>query len=300
MTNTIMVITNSLDETVSYLINRYAEIVDFFRVDVDRFEQYQFYVDDTWVISNGVIEVSEKTVHAIYYRKPMLPKLDMFDEQYHGLIQRDIVTLINGIVDSFHGVVLSKPYILRKCENKVYQLLYAQHRGIAVPGSFIGNSNYMCEKYSRKNSIIKPLSLGKTYGIHGWELYQTNKFYFFNSDVSLTPVYLQEKKKKKYEVRLTIIDGNEYAVRIDTKDKLDWRNDYENHKYTRITCPNKVWKYCIQMLRDFNLSFGAFDFIVTPDDQWVFLEVNPNGQWLWLELSLGLDISEKIVNYLNQ
>lgn len=48
----------------------------------------------------------------------------------------------------------------------------------------------------------------------------------------------------------------------------------------------------------FNLMFGAFDFIVTPRNEWVFLEVNPNGQWLWLERSLNLNISQKIVEYL--
>ena len=52
------------------------------------------------------------------------------------------------------------------------------------------------------------------------------------------------------------------------------------------------------MMEDFNLIFGAFDFIVTPEDKWVFLEVNPNGQWLWLEQSLNLDISKKILDNL--
>ena len=49
---------------------------------------------------------------------------------------------------------------------------------------------------------------------------------------------------------------------------------------------------------DFSLVFGAFDFIITPEGQWIFLEVNPNGQWLWLEQNLGLDISKRIVEYL--
>ena len=297
---TILIITNSLDETVSYIINRFSQIADFFRVDVDRFDQYRFCIDSSWSISNGEREVSEESVHSIYYRKPLLPKIDEYEEQYHSLIQRDIITLINGISDSFHGVVLSKPYILRKCENKVYQILYAHQKGIVMPGSYIGNSNYMCDEYSKKDSIIKPLSTGKTHGIYGWEIYQTNRFDHFNGDVRLTPVYLQDYVCKKYEVRLTIIDGYEYAIRIDTKDKLDWRNDYRNHTYTRISCPDNIRKTCYQMMRDFNLSFGAFDFIVTPDDQWVFLEINPNGQWLWLELSLDLDISEKIVNHLIQ
>ena len=45
-------------------------------------------------------------------------------------------------------------------------------------------------------------------------------------------------------------------------------------------------------------AFGAFDFIVTPENEWIFLEVNPNGQWLWLEQSLSLDISKKILDNL--
>ena len=48
----------------------------------------------------------------------------------------------------------------------------------------------------------------------------------------------------------------------------------------------------------YNLNFGAFDYIVTPENEWIFLELNPNGQWLWLEEALNLDISEKIINYL--
>ena len=31
------------------------------------------------------------------------------------------------------------------------------------------------------------------------------------------------------------------------------------------------------------LAFGAFDVIVTPEDEYVFLEVNEQGQFLWLE-----------------
>ena len=48
------------------------------------------------------------------------------------------------------------------------------------------------------------------------------------------------------------------------------------------------------------LNFGAFDFIVTPDNKYIFLECNPNGQWLWIELLTGQKISEKIANALDR
>ncbi len=295
----ILVITSSVDETVSYIISRYSNIVDFFRVNVDDFGKYSFRIDNNgWSISNGCSIIDSRDVHSIYYRKPMLPNLSSYDSQYHLMIQRDIISVINGIVDAFSRKVLTKPSILRKTENKVYQLIYAGKNGWDIPLSYIGNNNGDCSKYGEEKSIIKPLTTGKTYGRNGWELYQTNLFRGIDEDISLTPIYLQNYIVKQFEVRLTIVGRQAYPVRIDTQNPVDWRVDYHNHRYTLITCPKDVLMRCYQMMDDFSLVFGAFDFIITPEGQWIFLEVNPNGQWLWLEQNLGLDISKRIVEYL--
>lgn len=295
----ILIITSSIDETASYIVSRYSNVADFFRVDVDNFGKYRFHVDNKgWSISNDYSIVASTDVYSIYYRKPMLPDLSSYDSQYHLMIQRDIISVINGIVDAFPGKVLTKPSILRKTENKVYQLIYAGKNGWNIPQSYIGNNNNDCSKYEEGVSIIKPLTTGKTHGRNGWELYQTNMFRGIDEDISLTPVYLQNYISKQFEVRITIVGGQVYPVRIDTQNQVDWRADYHNHRYTIITCPRDVLMRCYQMMEDFSLTFGAFDFIVTLEGQWIFLEVNPNGQWLWLEQSLGLDISKKIVEYL--
>ena len=44
--------------------------------------------------------------------------------------------------------------------------------------------------------------------------------------------------------------------------------------------------------------FGAIDLIRTPDDNYLFLEVNPNGQWLWLDDALDCGISDAVVGWL--
>ncbi len=295
----ILIITSSVDETVSYIIKKYSEAADFFRVNVDKFSEYKFYIgNDGWCISNEYSSINYENLHSIYYRKPVLPDLRMYDSQYHLLIKRDIISVINGIVDSFQGNVITKPSILRKAENKVYQMVYVSRNGWNIPKSYIGNDKHLSNEYKQSLSIIKPLTIGKTYGKNGWELYQTNLFRGIEEDIALTPVYLQHYIKKQYEVRITIIAKKVYAVRIDTKNKIDWRMDYSNHRYSLIDCPKDIIRKCYQMMLDFNLVFGAFDFIVTPENEWIFLEINPNGQWLWLEQSLGLDISQHILNNL--
>lgn len=298
-TRRVLIITSSIDETTTYIISRYYKQADFFRVDVDKFDEYEFCIENEgWSISNDCFRITSEDIYSIYYRKPILPNLNIYDQQYHLMIQRDIIAVINGIVDGFSGKVLTKPSILRKTENKVYQMMYASRKGFNIPRSYIGNSRDDCIKYEKNTSIIKPITTGKTYGKNGWELYQTNIFKGVNEDIRLTPVYLQDYVLKQFEVRVTIVGKKIYPVRIDTENQVDWRADYQNHRYAQTICPDDVIMKCYKLMDDFNLVFGAFDFIVTPTNEWIFLEVNPNGQWLWLEQSLKLDISKEIVEYL--
>lgn len=88
-----------------------------------------------------------------------------------------------------------------------------------IPKSYIGNDEEKGGEYTQLMSIIKPLTTGKTYGKNGWELYQTNMFKGIKEDISLTPIYLQQYIRKQYEVRLTIIAREVYAVRIDKESK---------------------------------------------------------------------------------
>jgi glutathione synthase/RimK-type ligase-like ATP-grasp enzyme len=298
----VLIITSSIDVTVDYIIKKYNKVANFFRFNVDMLNQYEIGVVNEygWYIKNKLSGfcLYKRDVYSIYYRKPIFPNLGDYEIQYRNMIQRDIDCFINGIANDFEGKVLSKPYILRNTENKVFQLLYAIKQGFNIPKSFIGNDNNIAEIFSGKCSIIKPLTIGKTYSNNCCEIYQTNMFSEFNEDISLTPIYLQLYQKKQYEVRLTIINKDVYAVRIDCDNKIDWRKDYSSHRYTVIDCPLTIKNLCYKMLEDLELKFGAFDFIVDEEDNWVFLEVNPNGQWQWLEEKLNLNISEKIVEYL--
>lgn len=296
----ILIITSSIDCTIDYILNKYRDTAEFYRFDIDMFSEYEIVIGGNrqWVICCDKWKLQKKDLYSIYYRKPRIPNLDEYEYAYRSMIAKDIISLVNGIVDDFEGKVLTKPYILRKTENKVFQLLYAEKNGFLIPKSFIGNSNEKALKFFEEKSIIKPLTTGKLVRNKATEIYQTNYFTEFNDNIALTPIYLQEYKNKKYEVRLTYIDGSFFTVRIDSKDKLDWRKDYSGLKYSIIECPKDVATLCVRLLESFEMVYGAFDFIVNENDQWIFLEVNPNGQWQWLEQKLELPISERIVEYL--
>ena len=300
----LLIITSSIDCTVDYIIDKYSYRVDFFRLNVDELSRYELSIggDDFWSVfdRDRKILIESDNVTSIYYRKPMFPDLREYENAYHEMIRSDIYAVIAGIVNSFDGKVLSKPNILRTSENKIGQLIYAQKNGWIIPESFIGNKTNCQQAFLQRRSIIKPLTTGTVHNGNSCEIYQTNIFSQAEDDIALTPIYLQEYVEKQFEVRLTIINGVFFPVRIDTKDKVDWRKDYENHIYSIIDCPFDIQQKCLEMLSYYNLKFGAFDFIVNPDNEWVFLELNPNGQWLWLEKALNISISKEIIDFLEE
>lgn len=50
-----------------------------------------------------------------------------------------------------------------------------------------------------------------------------------------------------------------------------------------VEIPNVIDQKCRMLMESLGLVFGCFDFIVTPDGEYYFLEVNESGQFLWIE-----------------
>ncbi len=83
--------------------------------------------------------------------------------------------------------------------------------------------------------------------------------------------------------------------------KVDWRTvSFDTLLHEQGIIPKKFSKELVQYLKSLQLPFGAFDFILTPENEFVFLECNPNGQWLWIENLTGFPISKAIANWLEK
>ena len=294
----ILIITCSYDKTIDYIIEKNKYRANFFRFNVDLFADYGITISNSyWEISYRNNTINSNTTLSIYYRKPTFPDTSDFAPEYRRIINSDILAIIDGLANSFSGVVLTKPYLLRQAENKIFQLIYAKSRSILMPKSFIGNNDHW--KCINDQRIIKPISVGKIETSSGIAIIQTNLMHENDSYDSpeLTPVYIQEYIKKSFEVRITVVDDDFFAVKIVSDNMIDWRAG-NNNQYEIIDIPIEIKKCIKMMMKDFQLRFGAIDYIVDVDGKWYFLEINPNGQWQWLECILGLSISDSIMNML--
>lgn len=294
----ILIVTCSYDKTIDYIIEKNKYRANFFRFNVDLFADYGITISNSyWEISYRNNTINSNTTLSIYYRKPTFPDTSDFAPEYRRIINSDILAIIDGLANSFSGVVLTKPYLLRQAENKIFQLIYAKSHSILMPKSFIGNNDHW--KCINDQRIIKPISVGKIETSSGIAIIQTNLMHENDSYDSpeLTPVYIQEYIKKSFEVRITVVDDDFFAVKIVSDNMIDWRAG-NNNQYEIIDIPIEIKKCIKMMMKDFQLRFGAIDYIVDVDGKWYFLEINPNGQWQWLECILGLSISDSIMNML--
>lgn len=76
------------------------------------------------------------------------------------------------------------------------------------------------------------------------------------------------------------------------KAKADWRSDYDALEYEPVAVPDKVAEGVLRFMRAYQLNYGALDFAVRPDGEWVFFECNPAGQWQFIAKATGLPIAE--------
>lgn len=123
------------------------------------------------------------------------------------------------------------------------------------------------------------------------------------SGIDHAPHLFQAYLPKAFEVRLIVVGDQMFAVRIDAgseRARIDWRSDYPALSYAIIATPPEVRSSVATYLTNAGLAFGAFDFVVTPDGEWITLECNPEGQWEWLASETGAPIADAIAEYLTE
>jgi hypothetical protein len=125
-------------------------------------------------------------------------------------------------------------------------------------------------------------------------------------DVRLGPCIFQELVPKRVELRVVVMGTKVFATEIHSQaheaSSIDFRRHYalDETPYSAHELPATVAQQCIAVNERLGLCFGAFDFVLTPEGRYVFLEVNQQGQFLWLEHMTGQPLLENFCELLIQ
>jgi glutathione synthase/RimK-type ligase-like ATP-grasp enzyme len=190
-----------------------------------------------------------------------------------------------------------------RAESKLWQLSLAPGCGLAVAPTLLTNDPSRAGAFATAPSVIKALAQPVASMQPDPAFVYTQPFTAERAaPLRVFPQLIQHQVPRRSEVRLIAVGAKLFAAELERRgdDAVDWRPSKadEVRSWRAVKIPAAVQTGCRAMLRAMGLVFGAFDFIVTPEGRWVFLEVNPAGEWGWLERDAGLPISDAIADWL--
>jgi len=317
----VLAISTKLDPHVDAVFTRLGERgVSCFRLNTDQFhEEYRVETSDS---PDGSILIEDawgrtcrfpEGLRAVWMRKPEppLPPKGVEDDGVRRYVEDEFREFMSFLPLDDRVPWINNPDLNRRHQRKMPQLRLARSLGLRVPRSIITNDPDKAEAFflsCPRGVICKPLVMGSHYvgGEHRVAFTRhisKPEFTELKSSIGLCPTYLQEAVPKDHELRVTIIGEELFCCRIDSQSvpgaEQDWRAvSTLELPHSIVTLPKVIDRALRTYLSTCGLRFGAFDLIVTPDGEHVFLELNPNGQWYWVELATGAPMADAMADLL--
>lgn len=211
--------------------------------------------------------------------------------------QHETAALVKGLMHAISDRSFAvNPYEASISVNKLRQLQLAQELGLAVPETLISNDpgdiKAFLGQHESEGTIFKsfrPVTWDEATARASLYTHKvTLDLLPPDPFLQLSPGIFQAYVAKAFEVRVTCMGAELFSAQLDSQRTkagvLDWRREDVNALPTRrLELPTEIAEKCRALLRRLGLVFGCIDFIVTPDGEYVFLEVNQMGQFLWVE-----------------
>jgi ATP-grasp ribosomal peptide maturase len=313
---TVVILTDAEDTTAS----RVAAELALRGVPVVRFDTAEFpqrlrltatHGRNGWngVISGDDVAVALTEVASVYYRRPT--RFDVAEEMSgpeRYWASAEARRGFGGVVQALPCLWVNDPVSAAACEYKPVQLATADRCGLTTPRSLISNDPDQAFSWAKALDapfIYKPLGGAMHHEAGGMTLVYTQRLddpsVLHDSTLTLTAHLFQEWVPKAYEARCVVVGDRVFTVAIhggSPESRVDWRADYDALRYEVTEPPPLVREQLLSLHRALGLHYGACDMVVTPDGEWVFLEVNQAGEWGWLAHETGLPIAQAVAELL--
>jgi glutathione synthase/RimK-type ligase-like ATP-grasp enzyme len=323
MPSTVLIITNDHDEHADAVIQE----LDRRAVPVFRFhpEEFPHSCSITLEIRNGRIdgEIRERRhrvafdeICAAWYRRSRrlfapLPSVNLHQGDLENFVRAQSSLTLTALFASLQTLWVGQPFKLRRAEVKALQLAEASKAGLLTPPTLISNDTDRAAAFVQDlgdtDCAIKPLVATRVDGADGARLPLTTTLPHGHplESVAAAPTMFQRYIEKAYELRCVVMGEKIFAAKLNSQDhestRIDWRagtpegGDVEHEVFD---LPEPVQTALHRLMRSFEINFASIDMIVTPEGEFVFLDLNPNGQWLWLQEELGVPLVSNMADLL--
>ncbi len=304
--NKILIITHTGD---NFSIEKVTEYIDKNGFEIIRFNVDLYplqnklsttFEDGKWIT---VLETQDKKhrlddISAVWYRRAYnIGKgvKDELDAKFFGAAMGEIRNTLFGFLESVDAYSLGKPSVYRRLDSKEEQLKIADKLGLKIPATAVTNSPEEAKRFIIKHGdVVAKMQTGFAIYEDGVEnvvfTNVVNEDKLEELDTLLyCPMQFQKKIEKKKELRITVVGRDVYAFEIDSQQseaaKTDWRKDGVNliDKWIPTELPQDIEAKLLELLDVYHVDYGAIDMIVSPEDEYYFIEINGAGEFFWLD-----------------
>lgn len=259
-------------------------------------------------------------VHSVWYRKGIFQLFKnvqlILNEEYQTFENSYINYLKSEELQSLKDFIIfnleKKKYIgniKAKNGNKLIAFDIAAEIGLKIPDYFLSSKkDELKEHYFKGEFIIKAIQDAFVY--FDSEVYFKNLYLkefkgdFDKLESDVFPSMLQQYINKKIEVRTFYLNEKLFSMAIFSQSNQDTQVDFRNYseekpnRFVPFILPNEIEIKLIQLMNRLGLNTGSIDLIVTSENEYVFLEVNPTGQYSMIEGNCFYGLDEIIAQEL--
>ncbi|MBW4615116.1 MAG: hypothetical protein KME21_17950 [Desmonostoc vinosum HA7617-LM4] len=266
-----------------------------------------------YILHIGETSIDLSSIKTVWYRRPQRPHphTEGLDKSAHQFLIEECESFVQDVWNFLDCLWLpAQPITLQRAKSKALQLKIAAEIGFDLPPTLMTNNPQdFIDFYNQNNGQVISKLAGPSLlrnlrdDFTRFTEFVSKRDVIYAQSVQRCPAIFQAYVPKQVELRITVVGHQVLAAEIHSQKsnhtRYDWRHyDYHKTPYYPHELPQAVSQLCIQLVQKLGLCYGTIDMIVTPDGQYIFLEINPNGQYLWIEQATGLPISDAICDLL--
>lgn len=270
------------------------------------------------ILQDKVYTEQELQKSVIWFRKleRFISKDDynLLTKSYPGVLKhlnQEFEAFIQSFVSFFYDGYWLCHYNMRKL-NKTFVLIQAQQCGLKVPDTIISNNRKTIQTFPKTKKITKCMGNGLTIEFPDHKRYLLSTNMIKGRQINSLPEYffpstLQSYIDKSVELRIFFIDNHFFASAIFSQEsevtKIDFRLNVIDSLPCRMvpyTLPVSIKAKLKKLMRRIGLNTGSIDMIVSPNNEYYFLEVNPFGQYGWVADLCNYPIDKTIASFLKR
>jgi glutathione synthase/RimK-type ligase-like ATP-grasp enzyme len=268
-----------------------------------------------WNASGSDFKINNEKFDIVWNRRPRAPIMPSF---LHPNDLENANKENMAFYQNFWQVIAPDAFWINGYENskrancKLLQLKIAAEIGLKIAPTLVSNDPKRIKNFitSYKKGEVIYKTLYQVMWISKEEVRLT-----YTKEISLddlpcdsilqsAPGIFQKKIPKAFELRVNYMGNHVIAAKLNSQQHpkaiADWRfAPTLELSIEQFELPEAIDKKCREFMKKLGLVFGCFDFIVTPDNEYYFLEINEQGQFLWIEeVNPDIKMLDAFVNFL--